>query len=254
MHDETMPKSNLWCIIRLRRLIHVATETSPDFIVQLSARLDKQTNSSAIVSNSRISEACLGLVHEERAFPVIERFVRLALPQQGMVDPAHFDPPRLLLPDQLLRHLAVDSALHKHVIACWSNDLKSRLLLNYNELLDTELLDLISEFIESDQYQDLHTMQHSISQHHLLQVTITCPILSRMLVTKLASYTVLLSNWKVVRLMQSVYRILEAGPSCKLFTEFMPHQFDSISRFIYSGPLDSVESRRNTVCEVESDI
>lgn len=70
----------------------------------------------------------MGLVHEERAFPVIERFVRLALPKQDTVDPVHFDPPQPLLPNQLLSHLAMDSALHKHAVACWSNDLKSRYL------------------------------------------------------------------------------------------------------------------------------
>ncbi|CAO3655378.1 unnamed protein product [Mucor fragilis] len=245
--NETIPKSHLWCIIRLRRLIHIATETSPDLIAQISTHLDKQTCNSTIALNSRLMQACMGLVHEERAFPIIERCVRLALPQQDMADPAHFDPPQLLLPDQFLSHLAVDSALHKHAVAYWSNDVKSRLLLNHNELMDTELLDLISEFIEADQYQSIDTMQQHISQHHLLQVAMTCPILSRMLMTKLASYVVLLLDWRVVRIMQSAYRVLEAGLPCRLFTEFMPHQFDSVSKFIYSGPLDSVESRRNIV-------
>ncbi|KAF1802123.1 hypothetical protein FB192DRAFT_1376360 [Mucor lusitanicus] len=244
LDNETIPKSHLWCIIRLRRLLHVATtDTSLDFVAQISARLDKQTSSSTAALNSRLLEACLGLVHEERAFPVIERCVHLALPRQSSVDPAHFDPPpQTLLPDPLLRHLAMDSALHTHAIVCWSNDLKSRLFLHYDELLDTELLDLISECIELDQYQSL---QQHISQHHLLQLAITCPDLSRMLMTKLASYVVLLLDWKVVRIMQSAYRFLEAGLSCRLFAEFMPHQFDSISKFVFSGPLESTESRRN---------
>ncbi|GAN08742.1 hypothetical protein MAM1_0220c08258 [Mucor ambiguus] len=245
LDNETIPKSHLWCIIRLRRLIHVAAETLPDSIAQISARLDEQTSNSTIASNSRLWEACLSLVHEERAFPVIERFVHLALPRQDIVDLTHFDPPQPLLPDRFLSHLAMDNALHTHAIACWSNDLKSRLLLNHNELLDTELVDLISEFIKSDQYHNLPTMQQNISQHHLLQAAITCPILSRMLMTKLASYVVLLLDWKVVRIMQSVYRSLEAGLSCKLFADFNTHQFDSISKFIYSGSLDSLGSRRN---------
>ncbi|KAL7309787.1 hypothetical protein PS15m_010627 [Mucor circinelloides] len=243
--DKATPKSSLWCIVRLRRLIHVATETSPDIVAQISTLLDKQTDNSSTVWNSKLLRACVGLVHEERAFPVIERFVRLALPQRDIVDPVHFDPPQPLLPNQLLSHLAMDSALHKHAVACWSNDLKSRLLLNYNELLDTELLDLISELIQSDRYDNLHAIQRKISQHHLLQVATTSPILSEILMTKLASCVILLLDWKVVRIMQSVYRILEAGLSRKIFTKFMPHKLDSILDFIHSGPLDGIESRRN---------
>lgn len=104
---------------------------------------------------------------------------------------------------------------------------------------------MISELIESDRYENLHAIQRKISQHHLLQVATTSPILSEILMTKLASYVVLLLNWKVVRIMQSVYRILEAGLSRKIFTKFMPHKLDSILDFIHSGPLDGIESRRN---------
>jgi hypothetical protein len=119
--------------------------------------------------------------------------------------------------------------------------------LTYNELLDTEILDLIAIYIDSDQYESIHAMQHQINQYHLLKVAIASPILSEILMTKLASYVVLLLDWKVVRIMQIVYRILEAVSSCKIFSEFMPQNFYFLSNYIYSGPLDSIETRKNIV-------
>ena len=119
--------------------------------------------------------------------------------------------------------------------------------MTYNELLDTEILDLIAIYIDSDQYESIHAIQHQINQHHLLKVAIALPILSEILMTKLASYVVLLLDWKVVRIMQIVYRILEAVSSCKIFSEFMPQNFYFLSNYIYSGPLDSIETRKNIV-------
>lgn len=101
--------------------------------------------------------------------------------------------------------------------------------------------------IDSDRYESIHAMQHQISQHHLLKIVIASPILSEILMTKLASYVVLLLDWKVVRIMQIVYRILEAVSSCKIFNEFMPQKSYFLSNYIYSGPFDSIETRKNIV-------
>lgn len=104
--------------------------------------------------------------------------------------------------------------------------------------------------VNLDHYEAIDTMTDQISQHHLLKTALASPVLSEILWTKLASHVILLSDWKVVRIMQSVYRILEPTlASCRTFKEFMPQQqqFNSISNYIHGGPLDTMETRRNLV-------
>jgi hypothetical protein len=126
-------RSNLWCIIRLRRLINAVkktTQSPPDvdvLITKISELLNDQISNN-VVLNNKLLFACLGLVHEKKAFPIIESFVKLALPPQedAIVDLINFNPPQRLLSNQFLSHLAIDDALHKHSIAYWSNDLRAR--------------------------------------------------------------------------------------------------------------------------------
>lgn len=133
MISFSIHRSNLWCIIRLRRLINVEKETlqsPPDvdvLITKISELLNDQTSNN-VVLNNKLSFACLGLMHENKAFPIIESFVNLALPSQEntIVDLTNFDPPQRLLSNQFLSHLAIDGDVHKHSVACWSNDLRTR--------------------------------------------------------------------------------------------------------------------------------
>ncbi|KAI8636365.1 hypothetical protein BD408DRAFT_93770 [Parasitella parasitica] len=243
--------SDLWCIIRLRRLISVEKSQTSNvdiLIAKILELLDKQDSNSAAL-NKRISNACLGLVHEEKAFPVIERFVCLALSQREEVtaDLINFDPPQRLLSDQFLSHLAANDCLRKQAVICWSNETKTRLLLHYSELLDTEILDLIALYIYPNNYTSIHAIQQQLCQYHLLKIAMSSSALSEILIAKLASYVVLLADWRVVRIMQSVYRILETARSCKIFTEFISQEFKSLSNYIYNGSLTSIETRRNMI-------
>ncbi|CEP13724.1 hypothetical protein [Parasitella parasitica] len=188
-------------------------------------------------------------MHEEKAFPAIERFVRLALSQQedDTTDLINFDPPQRLLSDQFLSHLAIDDRLRKHVTAYWSSETKTRLFLQYNELLDTELLDLIAIYTLPERYVSMHEIQQQLSQYHLLKIAMASSALSEILINKLASFVVLFADWRVVRIMQNVCRILEPAKSCKVFTDFILQDLKSPFNYIHCGPLASIETRRNLV-------
>lgn len=94
-------------------------------ITEITELLDN--HSGHIAPSNNVSQACLGLLHEERAFPIIERLVKLTLSQEdAATDLTNFDPPQRLLSNQLLSHLAEKSDLHEYAAKWWSTDLWTR--------------------------------------------------------------------------------------------------------------------------------
>jgi hypothetical protein len=197
----------------------------------------------------------LGLIHEKEAYKIIEKLVNCAF-----ADASAQHRPDPILSDQFVYQLVVDDdtnhTLRKHYLNYWPDDLKIKLLENYNDLLEIELLNLKETYILENNYTPLDNLYKQLTQNKFIQLLQLSPFLSQQSLQKLAEYITQFKNWRLVRLGQCVTRCLNTtklSRACGKVVENATFQHteagqvhDALINYIYGqGSHLDIHKRRN---------
>ncbi|KAI9363324.1 hypothetical protein BD770DRAFT_216310 [Pilaira anomala] len=150
-----------------------------------------------------------------------------------------------LLSDEFIYEIVVQK---KPCYRSWSPSLKVKLLLNYPDVLEMEVLNLIQDYLS----EKSNLLNHEII--HLLQISSD---LSQRFQSVLSDHIIQFSSWKLIQLEQSIQQYLRVLPlfeSCQQeiekasFYQVETHRLlDIIRNYIYNGSMLHVSNRRNEV-------
>lgn len=136
-------------------------------------------------------------------------------------------------------------AQKKSCYRSWSPSLKVKLLLNYPDVLEIEVLNLIEDYLT----EKSNILKHEII--HLLQISSD---LRQRFQSVLSDHIIQFSNWKLIQLEQSIQQCLRVPfvESCQQeiekasFHQVETHRLlDIIRNYIYNGSIHHVSNRRN---------
>ncbi|KAI9483820.1 MAG: hypothetical protein EXX96DRAFT_537123 [Benjaminiella poitrasii] len=252
-------KSIDWCIIRLRRFIHVAYNVSDthDLVQRITQRISDSDLS--IQKIRRLADMSLALVHEKEAWPLIEKLVVRALDHTplDMVDPVHFTKPERILSDQFLYHLANPHSALRPLYQQWQPDIKARLYINYEEILEIEILDIVKKYtdLQTNCYEPLdHLYRSMLENEDLIQVLISHPVLIDPFFDKFFVHLTQFNDWRFIRLSQCFVLCLLSNTHDSHYSSLVQfltsHEWqedvnDVVKDFIYGGSSETMVARRN---------
>ncbi|OBZ86186.1 hypothetical protein A0J61_05758 [Choanephora cucurbitarum] len=246
-------KSIRWCVIRLRRLVSVSptneTENSQDGLIEkINNLLDLNKDKLNRSSLNRLADQCVVLLYSERSTVVLEKLLLQIL------SASNNEPTKSLLPNEFVYSLAyqiIDATdTHTH-FQQWSIELKTELLLKHNELLVIQILSFMLLFLESQtNYENLDELCQKLSKNELLQLVSISSDLKKAFIGIFSTYTVQLSDWRLIRALQCIYRILQYSPLVQSSAEkdtLPSERYNHMLNFIYGDAFKDITNRRNII-------
>lgn len=203
---------------------------------------------------------CLTLAHSEDACHIIEKLVSCAL-----VEPAsnvHFDGAPPLLSGEFIYQLVNNDTQQPITLRTqylsWPNELKQKIYLHYDEVLEFEVLELIEWFISStiqQKYISIESLEVQLKQTNFLQSLQNLPVLGQRALYHLSKYVIQYQHWNLVRLFQCLTRCLNY-PLIEDFKAFIENAnldhlnaqglYEIIVNFVYEdSSMKDIQRRRN---------
>lgn len=204
-----------------------------------------------------MTDTCISLVHEKEAFSLIEKLVDCAL--NDSVPSPHLDLPDPKLSDEFIYNLLRDddtlTMIRTHYLR-WPKELKIKLLHNYDDMFEIEVLNLIEAYTTTQiEYKSLDDLIDQYSQNDFIQLLQTSSYLAHRFICILSDYIIQFQNWKLVKLGQCMNRCLRTQlfELCRreidnaTFQHVETHDIHNvISSYIFgNGPNTHIENRRN---------
>ncbi|KAI7904187.1 uncharacterized protein BX663DRAFT_550586 [Cokeromyces recurvatus] len=258
--DDSKYRSIIWCIIRLRRFIHTAQDdlNTYDLIKQITHRIsDKKLSSHTI---TRLTDMSLALVHEKEAWPLIEKLVYYAVDHIpfNITDPVHFNKPEPILSILFIDSLTNPDSILRTLYLQWPHDLKIKLYMNYEQVLEMEVLNLIERYLrlQTDCYEPLdHLYRTMLENEDIIQVLTSYPTLIHLFFDTFLMYLAQFRDWRIVRIGQCCilcllfeqrestdYNNLVRLLACK---EWRNDAYSDITDYIYAGSKETMLLRRD---------
>lgn len=157
-----------------------------------------------------------------------------------------------LLSDEFMYQLAANNNQMQTCYMTWSQTLKIKLLLNYQDLLEIKVLDLIETFVKLD---DNESMQAYLMQNDCIGLLTISDDLRTRFTRLLSEHIIQFHNWKLFKLTQCVFQLVKTPlfESCQqviekaTFIHVETHAlYDIISKYVYAeGSVLDIPYRRN---------
>lgn len=164
-----------------------------------------------------------------------------------------------MLSDEFLYNLLKDdttiTTMRTHYLK-WPKELKIKLLHNYDDMLEIEVLNMIEMYTATQiDYISLDNLIDQYLQNNFIQLLQTSSYLSHRFVCILSDYIIQFQNWKLVKLGQCMNHCLRTQlfQLCRreidnaTFQHVFPHAIHNvISNYIFTnGPIIDIPKRRN---------
>lgn len=263
MHNN---RSVIWCIVRLRRFINVSQHQSREIkrtqtmVRKISELLDVKADRLEPQRITKLTNMCLTLAHSRDACHIIEKLVNCALVEP--VSNIHFDGAPPLLSGEFISQLVNNDTQQPITLRTqylsWPNELKQRIYLHYDEVLEYEVLELIEWFITNitqQNYIPMDTLEAQLKQTNLIQSLQNLPVLGQRALYHLSNYVIRYEHWKLVRLSQCLTHCLNYpfAEDFKLFIENVNFDhldaqglYEIVMNYIYEdSSLKDIQRRRN---------
>ncbi|CAO3629466.1 unnamed protein product [Mucor hiemalis] len=255
-------RSVIWCIVRLRRFINVsqrqdrAGQTTQIMVGKISELLESKADRLEPQIITKLTDVCLTLSHSGDARHIIEKLVNCAFLKSALGE--HFDCAQPVLSTKFIYHLAIIDTQQpislRTLYLSWPNELKQKIYLHHDQVLEFEILELIEWFI-SIKYIPMETLEIQLKQTSFIQLLQNSPALVQRALYHLSKYIIQYQRWNLVRLSQCLHRCLKfpLSENCKTFVEnanldlLNSHGlYGTIMNYIYGdGSLEDIPERRN---------
>ncbi|KAG2209984.1 hypothetical protein INT47_003420, partial [Mucor saturninus] len=261
--DTTAPKDKptVWCIIRLRRFISMSyindtKKTTRTIVQQITSLLDKNRKQLNAQKITKLANTCMNLIHEREVFVLIEKLVDCALNDS---EPSlYIDLPNPLLSDEFIyRLLQEDTSLTtmRTQYLKWPIELKIKLLHNYPDMFEIEILNFIENYTASMDYISLDDLIGQYMKNDFVQLLQKSSYLACRFISTLSDYTIQFQSWKLVKLGQcmnyclrtQIFELCRREIDNATFQHVEAHAIhNAISNYIFgSGSSIHISNRRN---------